>query len=176
MNPKTERMAISGVLIALHLVLCYVAVPAGPITITFAGLPVLIGALLMGPVSGLCIGLLGSLMNQLFSYGLAPTTPLWVLPTALYGLLAGLYAKRKGYALSRGQLMGIILFCSLMVTVLNSGVIALDAMIYHYKAAVMQLILWRLASSAIRAVLYVVVIDLLFGRLRRAVDLTKIRE
>ena len=71
--------------------------------ISVASLPLIISAMLFGPLGGLLVGLLGSFLEQLLTYGLMATTVLWLVPNTVRGLLLGLYMKKKGYHLSRVQ-------------------------------------------------------------------------
>ena len=83
---------------ALYVVLSsYVSLNLGPMKLSLDGLPILIGALMFGPMDGLIIGLLGNFLSQLLgSYGLSATTVLWMLPDGLRGLSVGWYAKKHG--------------------------------------------------------------------------------
>lgn len=78
------------------------------------------------------VGLVGAFLGQLMTYGVTATTVLWIIPPAVRGLLIGLYAKRCGYELSRKQLVGVLIVTSLVVTLLNTGAIYLDSVIYGY--------------------------------------------
>ena len=53
--------------------------------ITFASLPVIVGGLLFGPVEGMLIAAIGEFFNQTLSYGVTPTTVLWLIPPAVQG-------------------------------------------------------------------------------------------
>ena len=55
-------------LCAMCAVLGYVALDLGSIKLTFESLPVLLGALLFGPVDGMFIGGIGTLLYQLVRY------------------------------------------------------------------------------------------------------------
>lgn len=70
------------------------------------------------------------------------------------GLLIGLYAKRCGYELSRKQLVGVLIVTSLVVTLLNTGAIYLDSVIYGYYtyAYVFGKVGIRIVSGAVTAV------------------------
>lgn len=58
-----------------------IAIETPYIKINFASLPIMLGAMLFGPVEGMVVGLLGELIAQITGpYGLAPTTVLYVAP------------------------------------------------------------------------------------------------
>ena len=84
---KTKRMILKALFIAMHVALCYVSINFGNMVITAAGLPIIIGAMMFGPISGLEIGLMGSFLNQMLKYGFTATTILWILPAGIKGLL-----------------------------------------------------------------------------------------
>src|SRR5574344_1123237 len=77
---KTKKLVLYALFTAIHVVLCYASINLGNMKITISGLPIIIGAMLFGPMAGLEIGLLGSLLNQLLTYGLTLTTVLWIIP------------------------------------------------------------------------------------------------
>ena len=95
-------------------------------------LPIILGALLYGPVGGLLVGLLGSLMNQLITYGLTATTVLWVIPAAARGLMIGAYAKKCHFELSRAKIVGVLCLTAVVVTALNTGAMYFDSVINGY--------------------------------------------
>lgn len=67
---------------------------------SFASLPIVLAAMLFGPVEGAVVGLLGEFVSQVTGpYGLAPTTVLYVLPAAIRGVVVGcgaLWCRRTG--------------------------------------------------------------------------------
>ena len=68
--------------------------------ITLDSLPIIVGAALLGPLDGFLIGFFGSFLNQLLTFGLTPTTIIWVLPAAIRGLLIGVYPKHCHFDMS----------------------------------------------------------------------------
>ena len=66
----------------------------------FASLPIMLAAMLFGPVEGMVVGLLGEFIAQITGpYGLAPTTVLYVAPAAIRGVVVGLgavWCRRTG--------------------------------------------------------------------------------
>lgn len=133
---KTRKIAMDAMLSALCAVLGYVSLDLGNLKITFESFPILLGALLFGPLDGLCIGGIGTLLYQLARYGVTLTTPLWMAPYLLEGAVAGWYAKRYNYTLHGRQIMVAVVASELMVTILNTGVLYVDSIIYGYYSAV----------------------------------------
>lgn len=132
---KTRILVADAMLTAMYVVLSLLSIPLGNLKITLSGLPILLGALLFGPLSGLLIGLLGSFLEQLLTYGLTATTVLWILPAGARGLMAGLCARHLGYILTGKQIVWIAVLSSLLVTALNTAVMYADSVIYGYYSA-----------------------------------------
>ncbi len=165
------RIAVVGMLAALCFVLsAYVSVKVGSMKFTFAGLPILLASLLYGPVDGMLVGGIGEFMSQLIGYGLTPTTPLWIVPAVVRGLMVGLYTySKKGNPKPVGTSI-IIVASNLTVTLLNGLVIWLDAVImgYYSYAYVFGTVGWRFLASAITAVLYCVAVIPLITALKKS--------
>ena len=99
-----------------------------------------------------------------------PIIVLWIIPPAVRGLLIGLYAKRCGYELSRKQLVGVLIVTSLVVTLLNTGAIYLDSVIYGYYtyAYVFGKVGIRIVSGAVTAVAMAFVTPPVLDMLKRS--------
>lgn len=168
---KTSRLVTNAMLIALYVVMSlFVSIRLGNMKITLDALPILVGALLFGPADGFLIGLFGAFFAQLLTYGLTPTTILWVMPAAVRGLMVGFVAAKKHGVLSRRELLVLIVASSIVVTTLNTGVMAADALLYHYysRAYVFGALAARYASGILTAILYAAVVPVLLHYLRAA--------
>ena len=82
-------------LIAVYIVLSLpmLTINVGGLKFTFEHFPVLLCAVLYGPIDGMIVGALGELINQMMTFGFTPTTALWILPIAVRGILVGLGAR-----------------------------------------------------------------------------------
>ena len=90
---KTRRMCYAALLAAMYVPLSlYVAVQVGNVRISFGSLPVVVSALLFGPVEAVAAAMVGEFFKQLLTYGLTYTTALYLVPPALRGLVVGLGA------------------------------------------------------------------------------------
>ncbi len=160
---NTTKLVVNALFIALHVALCYVSINLGNMVITAAGLPIILGGLLFGPLAGLEIGLIGSFLNQMLKYGLTATTVLWILPAGVKGLMVGAYAKHHAYRLRRGQTFFIIAASSLVVTVLNTAVMYIDSKLYGYYsyAYVFGMLIPRVISAVLTSAVHLVVTELL---------------
>lgn len=132
----TRKLAVNALLAAMCAVLGAISLDFGNLKVTFESLPVLVAALLFGPIDGLAVGGIGTLLYQVLRYGVTATTALWILPYILCGLLTGLYAKKRAYTLSIKQMAFIMFAMSIMIFALNTLVLYIDSKIYGYYSAV----------------------------------------
>ena len=167
---KTRRLVLSAMLTALYVLLSlYVTINLGNMKITLDALPILIAALLFGPLTGAAVGLVGSFLVQMLTYGFTPTTLLWILPAGVRGLLVGAAAKRLDLT-KRGNLLATIVVSALIVTTINTVVMAIDAKLYGYysHAYVFGALIWRYLAGILVSVVYAAVLPVLLSHLRRA--------
>ena len=159
MKTNTKQMTLNSVLAAIYATLAFLAISTQGMKITFESFPVLIGALLFGPLSGVAIGTLGTVIYQLLKFGITFTTPLWILPYTLYGLYVGLYAKRHGFKLSTKQTFFIIMSGELLITVINTISLYIDSHIYGYytPALILGLLLPRLGLCVAKGIAFSVI-------------------
>ena len=157
-NSKVRRMCIDGMLVGIFFVLAKLTIKAEPIHIAFSGLAVIFATCYFGLGDGLIVALLGEFLIQMTSsYGIGPTTPLWVLPAAFRALIGGLFAlpfRKKGENLDQHYVWYFIanLLAALFVTAANAGVQTLDALILGYSwAATIPLLAMRALSGLVSA-------------------------
>ena len=140
---------------------------------TLEAFPIYVASLLLGPVDGLIVGGVGSFIYQiLFSgYGITATTVLWVLPHALSGYVAGLFARSKNFSLDFKQTCLIVIISNLLVTALNTLALYADAKIYGYYsfALVFGNILIKIITGIILAVLYSLALPKLLELIRNRI-------
>jgi len=164
---KTKKLVLSGAFIALYVVLSYLTIDLRVMKISFAGLPVIIGSMLFGPVFGLQIGLIGELLGQLLRYGVTATTFLWIIPPAVRGWMVGSYAMRRNFNLTIKQMGWIIICSAVVVTILNTGGIYIDSKIYGYYsfAYVFGAVFVRLLTGIATSIIYLAIVPFLLSRL-----------
>jgi len=180
-NPfATQKLVTNALLIALHVILARVAsVRIGnSLSISVSGITEVVAGLLFGPVSGGLVGLLGSLLNQLFTYGLTVTTVLWILPAGVKGLLCGWYAKANGYEMSPLQILWVLVVSAVIVTTMNTVVLIVDAEIFGYstKATVLSLMGIKYINGALTSIAYMLITAPLLHRLKRMPGIAALRE
>ena len=165
---KTKRLALDAMLAAMFIVLSLFSINLPGMKITLDSLPILVGSALLGPLDGLAVGLIGSFLNQMITYGFSATTVLWILPAGLRGLLVGLYAKHHGFSMNTAQCVFITVSTALLVTALNTLFLYVDSWVYSYSyVAALPTLLLRIAAGVITAVLFSLLLPPLLGTLRR---------
>lgn len=97
--PKTRntilRICRISVLAALYLPLAlFVAIRIGTWQVSFGSLPVVIAALLFGPLDAFLVAAIGEFFKQMLTYGFTATTILYLIPPALRGVVIGCVAVR----------------------------------------------------------------------------------
>ena len=97
-NMLVRRMAINAVMAAIYICLSFYSPIVAGVKITFEGFPVVVSAIIFGPIDAIIVGFLGEFINQMLTYGFTPTTLLWILPSVSQGLFIGvcMYFAKKG--------------------------------------------------------------------------------
>ncbi len=172
-NSKTRQMAMDAVSAALCAVLGYLSLDLGSVKITFESLPILMGALLFGPVDGIVIGAIGTFLCQFLRYGITATTVLWMMPYMVMGFAAGRYAMKRRFRLNRKQIFFIVTAAEIMVSVMNTGVLFVDSMIYGYYSAVyvFGMLALRIPICVVKSCAFGMLIPGIVGSIRRGLRL-----
>ncbi len=165
---QTKRLAVDAMLAAMFVVLSLFSISLPGMKITLDSLPILVAAALLGPLDGLIVGLIGSFLNQMITYGFTATTLLWILPAGLRGLLVGLYAKRHNFDMTLRQTVFITIVTALLVTALNTFFMYVDSWVYSYSyAAALPTLALRILAGIITAVLFSLLLPAILTALRR---------
>ena len=174
---KTRQMTTDSMLAAMCAVLGGLALDFGNIKITIESIPIILGALLFGPLDGAAIGFVGTFVYQVLRYGFSVTTLLWMLPYVVCGLVIGFYAKKKNFSLNRLQTVLIVVLAELLVTTLNTGVLYIDSKIYGYYSAayIFGAILTRYLVCVVKAAVIGVIMPPLITFLQQKVFYGKTR-
>ena len=151
-----RRLTADAMFAAMVTVLAAAAIKTGNLKITIEAMPVFLGALMLGPVDGMVIGGIGTLLYQLLSYGVTATTALWIAPYVLLGLCVGAVSARHGYACTKRQLVLLVVFGELGITALNTASLYIDSLIYGYYSPVFVFgtLPLRLGICAAKAVVF----------------------
>ena len=176
---STRRLALNAVMVALYFALSMLAVPMGGLKLTFEHLPIIITALLFGPLDALIVGALGELVNQMMTFGFTPTTILWMTPAMFRGLSMGLCAKflskhvGLNAVIEKKLPVAFLVICvisGLICSLLNTFTLYVDSKMFgYYSYAMVFGVLWiRLAASAVSSVLMAIAGKPVLVALRKA--------
>lgn len=151
---STIQITTDAMLAAMCAILGYLAIDLFSFKLTFESLPVIIAALLFGPVDGSLVGLIGTFLYQLLRYGLDASTPLWVIPYGIIGLVCGLYAKKWSYYNSDKQLRLIVGGMEMLIFGLNTIALYIYGGMIGKVASefVLSAIIPRFVVAAVKAV------------------------
>ncbi len=159
------KMCVSGALAAVCFVLDYLATEisfmffGNTIKISFSGLPIILAAIICGPLYGAATGFIGAMLTQLLSYGFTATTILWVLPATSRGIVVGLLFIAFRRSLAPHFIILETVISSLIVTVLNSLALYVDGNIngYYNPVTFAAGLVPRIASGVATAVILAVI-------------------
>lgn len=176
---STRRLALNAVMIALYFALSMLAIPMGGLKLTFEHLPIIITALLFGPLDALLVGGLGELINQMMTYGFTPTTILWMTPAMFRGLSMGLGARFLGKYMGLNALlekkapvafMAACVISGLICSTLNTFTLYVDSKMFgYYSYAMVFGVFWiRMAASAVSSVVMAIAAKPVVVALRKA--------
>ena len=167
----TKQLVLYGVLAALFVILAFISVGTNDFKASFESLATLMSGLLFGPIAGFMVGLVGEFIFQIVQYGLDATTVLWLIPYAVSGLVAGLFGRAYKFDLDTKHIIIAAIVSELTLTVLNTPVNAVSAIIQGWGnwATIAAGIPLRLAIMAVRMVIFAVIVPPLYKGLKRAV-------
>lgn len=156
---STRRLTMNAAFIAIYVVLDMFSIYIGNyIKLSFAAFPLLVAAILFGPIDGVIVAGIGEFIYQMLMYGMGPTTVIWMIPPMVHALVAGLMAKKYGGSLSMRQAGVVVLVSGLIAAVLTTGSIYLDAKFWGYDSGLTAIvILFRFVNALIMCAIYTVV-------------------
>lgn len=168
------RLTFLGLSLALYIALSFVTIRLPGQEITFKGLAIILPSVVGGPIDGVFVAISGEFINQLVGpYGLTPTTPLWILPHVLRALIIGFMMKHKDPIKDKFYWAFVVILSGIVVTLTNSFVIWIDALIFEYPSGLMWLTIFtRAAATITTSIIYIIVIPLLIKPL---IKLNKIK-
>ena len=169
------RIAICAVLSALYFIFDLISIKAGPFKISVSGLPIIIVAIIYGPVDAMIVGFTGAFLGQMVSYGFTPTTILWCIPAMARGLFVGLCSKKLNVKNEPIKLIIIIVISSLLVTTLNTIVMYIDSKIYDYYsyAYIFGALFTRYVTGIITAIIYSVLTPVIYEPVSKILRIKK---
>lgn len=171
------RIAVCAILSALYFVFDLISIKAGPFKISVSGLPVILVAILYGPIDAMIVGFTGAFLGQMVSFGFTPTTLLWVLPAIVRGLFVGLFTRKINILERPISLIVIIVASSLIVTTINTVVMYIDSVIYNYYsyAYIFGALITRYIAGIITAIIYSVLTPTIYEPVSKILNVKKDR-
>ena len=159
MQNKTKILTILGVLTAMEVVLNrFLSINAWNIKIGFSFIPVVIAAMLFGPLGGGAVGALGDFLGAIL-FPIGAYFPGFTLTAFLMGAVFGLFLKKEQTLPRAAAAAGINQF--ILGLFLNTFWISL-----LYGSPYLPLLSTRVMQSALLTAVQVVVIPLLARALR----------
>ncbi len=160
-----KRIALDAIMIALYVVLnVLIEIPIGNVKFTFGPLPIIIASFYLGTGHACIIAAFGEMLSQVLTYGVTYSFLLWPIPPIARALIISflvfvLVKSRKNASLTEFGYLGyfiIILVSGFITTILNTGVIAVDALIYNYFSykIVFGSLVVRIVVMAVSSVIY----------------------
>lgn len=164
---KIYKLAAMGILGALCIAFSCLSIKTGPLTISFASLPIYVAAFYLGAPEAIIVALLGGAADQIISYGVSATMPLWLIPGIVRAITAFLlsywYNKlyKKPIETDYSITLIVCIISSLMCTFATTAVMAIDALLFDYFswAYILSSLGMRLFSSTIVAILCGIVVS-----------------
>ena len=143
-NEKIRKITGIAIFICLVVVLQLFSnyVTFGPVSITLALIPIVVGSIIYGPMAGFILGAVCGVtiffgpgtIALFWPYGIVKTFILCVLKTGLAGLISGLIYKLLS---NKNNKLSVIL-SSISVPIINTGIFALGAF-FLYKDLLLSL-------------------------------------
>lgn len=169
---RIRRLTTDAILSALFVVFSALLSFKTPFfEVSLVSLPILLCAFYCGTPDALIVAALGTFFEQALSaYGLSATTPIWMLPTILQALTAGLLFRYlyMGKGKRPWVLIAIIIVSELVLTAANTVALYLDGAIWQYAVGALHILLpGRLINGGVRCVLSCVLLPLVLPALSR---------
>ena len=173
----TKMLCIMGLMTAMYIILSkFFSIHIGNLRITFGSLPIILVAMLFGPLPAAAIAFVGEFLLQLLGYGFTPTTVLWCIPPVFRAVIVGfgwraITKRGANTAVQTGMLAAILILSAIVVTLSNTLVIWLDSVIFNYftEAYVFGQFAARLVTGIVTAVVMTVVALPLEKAIRRVI-------
>ena len=171
MNTNLRKVVLIAFYTALFVVLSlYGTINLSGMKLTMQNLPIYVGSIMLGAAPGAIIGFAGMFINQLITYGFTATTLFWVLPQTIIGAICGYIFENKIVKVGGGTKFWIcIISLQVLLTIINTIVIMIDALIYGYFSflVVFGPFALRLMISIIVGIVYCILIPLIVKLIKK---------
>ena len=152
---RIKKMTLEAMFAAIYVVLSFMTIRLGNVSITLAPLPIILMAVLFGPLPAAASCLIGEAILQFALYGFSPTTPIWMIGPVLRPLFVGLMAKLvRNIERKPAIFLSTAVFGSVLTTTGNTLALWLDSLIvgYPYEFVVVETLI-RLGVGILAAAL-----------------------
>ena len=174
-NPVQTLCILSLLTAVMVLLSMTVSIRTPYFKLTLGSLPVVLAAMLYGPLEGALVAVLGEFLVQILGpYGLTPTTVIWIWPPAIRALVvgcAGVWMRRRGTRLEARPPVcyAVCIVGAVLTTIGNTFGMWLDSLVYRtsFAAAAMWVPSRFVSGIATAVVVATVCIPLCHG-LRRS--------
>ena len=174
-----KRLATDAVLIAVYFALAVLSVVVAGVKITFNSLPVVIAAMVFGPIDGFLVPFLGEFLSQMIHYGFTPTTVLWMLAPALRGLIVGAAVLLLRRSMSVDTILGskrpwvyflVCIVAAVFTSLANTGAYYVDSKMlgYYTYELIFGVAGVRIVSNVVSSILTAILAIPILAALRRA--------
>ena len=171
---RVAKMTLCALLAAMYVVLSsYLSIRITFIHITFASLPVVLAAFLLGTGPAVLVAGLGEFIAQMLIYGMGVSTMLFTIPPMVRGLVVGLLAaalcKDTAIETKPLRMAGILMTGSIMTSLTTTAVLWIDShlMGYYSFAVVFGAAIQRMITSLVTASLITLICIPVLAALRR---------
>ncbi len=155
------KICIIGVFSAVYFLLNMFTIKFGNfLQISINALPIILVAIFLGPISGMCVGFVGEFLSQLLEYGFSISTLWWTVPAVIRGLCVGLIfiAFKKSEKLT--PISVNIVTSSLIVTIINTLILIMESKLLNYYTISLSSVFFitRLTSSIATAIIMIIIV------------------
>lgn len=164
---KSFQIALSSTFAAFCVALDYLcSLKTDTSRYTIYALPLLLAGMTFGPTIGALTGLAAGFISQALSYGIMPTTILWVLAPTAWGFISGLIAKGFKFKFSVFKVSINVAITSFIVLIINSLALIIDGYIANKPTAFVYANLFtRMITASIVGVFYTLMIILIMPKI-----------
>ena len=173
-SSRVAKMTLCALLAAMYVLLSsYLSIRITFLHITFASLPVILAAFLLGTGPAILVAGMGEFISQMLINGMGISTVLFTIPPMVRGLTVGLLASVlcKGIEIERKplRLAGIVMIGSSMTSLTTTAVLWVDShlMGYYSAAVVFGAAIQRMVTSLVTASLITLICIPVLAALRR---------
>ena len=165
MSMKLRKLVFVALYTAIFVVLSiYGTINLSGMKITLQNIPMYVGAISLGSVAGATIGFAGMFINQILTYGFTATTLFWVLPQTIVGGVCGYLFENKKVKVGGGLKFWIcIITLQVVLTILNTVVIAIDAFVFGYYSFIVVFgpLILRMMVSILTGIVFCIIIPVI---------------